>query len=141
MNKLPENTTFGYIEEADGGWRTNIFNLPIIGASDGGAFTTAADLAKLWDAFWNHEILSQEMVETYIKPYTKAESEGPNKYYGHGIWIHDGDDRDYDEYIIGCDAGVSMKSGFMRDKALHMTVLSNTTDGAWPVLRDIYKVI
>ena len=50
FDQLPEQTAFGYIEEA-GGWRTNIYNLPIIGASDGGAYTTADDLATLWKAF------------------------------------------------------------------------------------------
>ena len=39
MNRLPERTALGYIEEAEG-WRTNIYNLPIVGASDGGAYTT-----------------------------------------------------------------------------------------------------
>src|SRR5262245_25050519 len=46
-NKLPEKTAFGYVEEADG-WRTNIFNLPIVGASDGGAYTTVHDIDLLW---------------------------------------------------------------------------------------------
>ena len=51
FNQLPEKTAFGYIEEADG-WRTNIYSLPIVGASDGGAYTTVDDLATLWKAFW-----------------------------------------------------------------------------------------
>ena len=77
MNKLPEKTAFGYIEEGDGEWRTNIYNLPIIGASDGGAFTTAHDLAKLWDAFWGYEILSQEMVETVHPTLRKGQKRRP----------------------------------------------------------------
>lgn len=141
MNKLPENTAFGYIEEDDEEWRTNIYNLPIIGASDGGAYTTAHDLARLWDAFWGYEILSQEMVEIYTRPYSKAESEGPHEYYGHGIWIHDGDAWGHETYITGCDAGVSMKSGVIRATDTLVTVLSNTTEGAWPVLADVYKAI
>lgn len=141
MNKLPEKTAFGYVEEEDGEWRTNIYNLPIIGASDGGMFTTAHDLARLWDAFWGYEILSQDMVELYTQPYAKAESEGPYEHYGHGIWIHDGDDRGYEAYIVGCDAGVSMKSGIVRATNTLVTVLSNTTEGAWPVLGDVYEAI
>jgi CubicO group peptidase (beta-lactamase class C family) len=140
MNQLPEKTAWGYIEE-DEGWRTNIYNLPIIGASDGGAFTTAPDLATLWDAFWGYKILSKEMVETYIKPYVKAETEGEHKYYGHGIWIYNEDGQNYEEYIIGCDAGVSFKSGVIRSKDLQITVISNTTDGAWPILKDVGKIV
>ncbi len=56
MNKLPEKTALGYIEEPDG-WRTNIYNLPVVGASDGGAFTTVQDLATLWQAFWSYAIV------------------------------------------------------------------------------------
>jgi len=141
MNKLPENTAFGYVEEEGEEWRTNIYNLPIIGASDGGAFTTVHDLARLWDAFWGYEILSQAMVEIYTHPYSKVESEGPHKHYGHGIWIHESEDRGRETYITGCDAGVSMKSGLMHATDTLVTVLSNTTEGAWPVLADIYTAI
>jgi CubicO group peptidase (beta-lactamase class C family) len=61
MNQLPEKTALGYIE-GENGWRTNIYNLPIVGASDGGLFTTAQDMAKLWTAFWNYEILPKDLV-------------------------------------------------------------------------------
>ena len=141
LNKLPEDTAFGYIEEGDGEWRTNIYNLPIIGASDGGAFTTAHDLARLWDAFWGYKILSPEMVELYTQPYSKAESEGPHEHYGHGIWIHESETRGRETYITGCDAGVSMKSGVIHATDTLVTVLSNTTEGAWPVLEDIYNAL
>ncbi len=141
MNKLPENTAFGYVEEGEREWRTNVYNLPIIGASDGGAYTTTHDLARLWDAFWGYRLLSQELVEVYTQPYAKVESEGPHEHYGHGIWIHDGDDRGREPYIIGCDAGVSMRSGVIRATDTLVTVLSNTTEGAWPVLADVYKAL
>jgi CubicO group peptidase (beta-lactamase class C family) len=141
MNKLPENTAFGYIEEDDSEWRTNIYNLPIIGASDGGAYTTVDDLARLWNAFWGGEILSQKIVELYTQPYSKAESEGPHEHYGHGIWIHESETRGRETYITGCDAGVSMKSGLIHDTNTLVTVLSNTTEGAWSVLADVYEAL
>jgi CubicO group peptidase (beta-lactamase class C family) len=136
LNKLPEKTALGYVEEEEG-WRTNIFNLPIVGASDGGAFTTVHDLATLWTAFWGYEILPKELVEIYAQPYVKAETEGEHTYYGHGLWICEPEGRNREEYITGCDAGVSFKSSVNRDKELQVSVISNTTDGAWPVLRDI----
>jgi CubicO group peptidase (beta-lactamase class C family) len=137
MNKLPENTAFGYIEEVNREWRTNIYNLPIIGASDGGAFTTVNDLARLWDAFWGYEILSQEMVQLYVK----VENTAPGECYGHGVWIRDSNDRGREIYITGCDAGVSMKSGIIHATDTLVTVLSNTTDGAWAVLGDVYEAV
>ena len=136
MNKLPEKTALGYVEE-EGGWRTNVFNLPIVGASDGGAFTTVQDIATLWKAFWGYEILPKELVDIYIQPYVKAETEGEHKYCGHGLWIFEDESQNREEYITGCDAGVSFISSVDRDNDVQVTVVSNTTDGAWPVLRDI----
>lgn len=91
FNQLPEQTALGYIEDA-GSWRTNIYNLPIVGASDGGAYTTAADLATLWKAFWGNQIVPQDLVERYATPYVRAETEGESLYYGHGLWIDMGSD-------------------------------------------------
>ena len=140
MNRLPEGTAFGYVEE-ENGWRTNIYNLPIIGASDGGAYTTIHDIASLWDAFWGNRILSKEMVEIYTAPYVETTSESASKFYGHGIWIRKGADRDTEKYIVGEDAGVSFYSGVSRAKNLLITVMSNTTSGAWPILRAIDEIL
>ena len=140
FNQLPERTALGYIEEA-GGWRTNIYNLPIVGASDGGAFTTVHDLATLWQAFWEGGILPQELVEIYAAPYVKAETEGEHTYYGHGLWLSEVAGRKRQVYITGCDAGVSFRSSVNRDDDLLITVISNTTHGAWPVLRDIHMAL
>ena len=136
LDQLPEKTALGYIEE-EAGWRTNIYNLPIVGASDGGAFTTVYDLATLWKAFWGCEILPKELVDIYATPYVKAEMEGENTYYGHGLWLSEEAGQKWEVYITGCDAGVSFKSSVCRDDDLQITVISNTTHGAWPVLRDI----
>jgi CubicO group peptidase (beta-lactamase class C family) len=140
MNKLPARTAFGYVEEEDG-WRTNIYDLPIIGASDGGAFTTVEDMTKLWDAFWAGEILSPEMVAIYAEPYAQAGAEGEHITYGHGLWIYADETRGVREtYIEGCDAGVSFRSGRSREQELEVTVISNTTGGAWPVLGAIDEI-
>ena len=139
MDRLPEGTAFGYVEDEDG-WRTNIYNLPIIGASDGGAYTTVHDLARLWDAFWGYEILSKEMVGIFTAPHSEVIGEGSNKFYGHGIWIRKGEGLDTEEYIEGADAGVSFYSGVFRTKNLLITVMSNTSNGAWPIIRVIKQL-
>jgi CubicO group peptidase (beta-lactamase class C family) len=136
FNQLPDRTALGYIEEA-GGWRTNIYTLPIVGASDGGAYTTVSDLATLWKAFWGCEVLPQEMVEVYAAPFVKAETEGEHTHHGHGLWLSGPPGREQEVYIKGCDAGVSFRSGVNRHDDLQITVISNTTHGAWPVLKDI----
>ena len=140
FNQLPEKTALGYIEE-EGRWRTNIYNLPIVGASDGGAFTTIDDLENLWKAFWENKILPRELVELYVTPYVKAGGEGKHTYFGQGLWINQEAEGLSEVYMTGCDAGVSFWSGVRRDADLHVTVISNTTDGAWPVLRDIKDLL
>lgn len=135
FNRLPENTACGYIED-DQGWRTNIYNLPIIGASDGGAYTTAHDLTLMWDAFWAGDILSSDLVHDFSQPFVVAETEGDNRYYGHGMWIYQSE-KVLENYITGCDAGVSFESGVIRKENHQITVLSNTTGGAWDILRAI----
>ncbi len=140
FDRLPERTALGYIEEA-GGWRTNIYTLPIVGASDGGAYTTARDLALLWKAFWAGEILPQDMVEVYTAPFVKAEAEGEHTYHGHGLWLSKAPGREREVYITGCDAGVSFRSSVDRTDDLQITVISNTTHGAWPVLKDVHAAL
>jgi CubicO group peptidase (beta-lactamase class C family) len=140
FNQLPEQTALGYIEEA-GGWRTNIYNLPIVGASDGGAYTTADDLVTLWNAFWKGEIIPQELVEIYAAPFVKAETEGKDTYYGHGLWVDMEEAGQPEVHIIGGDAGVSFLSSVKRSSDLQFTVISNTSNGAWPVLRVIENTL
>jgi CubicO group peptidase (beta-lactamase class C family) len=136
FNQLPEQTALGYIEDAQG-WRTNIYNLPIIGASDGGAYSTVNDIARLWQAFWAAEIIPHDLVELYTTPAIQAESEGDGSYYGHGLWINMAADRKPVIAMIGGDAGVSFLSRIRRDTGLQVTVISNRTGGAWPLARDI----
>ncbi len=140
LNRLPANTAMGYVED-DNGWRTNIYNLPIIGGGDGGAFTTIGDLYTFWDALFEYKIISKELTSLYLRPYIKAESEGENIYYGHGIWISKKEDKPIVEYIVGCDAGVSFKSAVIRENDIIYTVISNTTDGAWPITREIQNLM
>jgi CubicO group peptidase (beta-lactamase class C family) len=139
LDQLPEETALGYVEFG-GTWRTNVYSLPVVGASDGGMFTTVHDLTLLWRAFWRHEILSRDLVEIYSNPYVKDETSKPNAYYGHGLWIREEPGR-RDVYMTGCDAGVSFKSTVDRERDLQITIISNTTHGAWPMFREIDRAL
>ena len=136
MNRLPEKTALGYVEDATG-WHTNIYNLPIVGASDGGAFTALRDVETLWKAFWGYEILPKALVDSYTQPFVKLNEGREDTYYGHGIGMRAGANGNREEYISGCDAGASFRSIVNRANGLEITVLSNTTHGAWPILRAI----
>lgn len=59
--KAPASTqASGYIDFPDGTWKTNIYSLPAKGGSDGGAFVTADDMVKFWEALMNHQLLSSD---------------------------------------------------------------------------------
>jgi CubicO group peptidase (beta-lactamase class C family) len=111
---LPARTATGYL--ADG--RTNVLHLPVRGSGDGGIYTTAADVAALWESFVGGRIVPARWVEEMLRPRSER--------YGLGFWIHPSGA----PMLEGSDAGVSFRS-------VHgmYTVLSNTSDGAWPVCR------
>ena len=134
MNRLPERTAFGYIDEEEG-WRTNIFTLPIIGSSDAGAFTTVKDMDKLWTAFFEEKILSKRLTNLFLE---KAVKDKDNRFYGHGIWIYHEEGVDPVHYLMGWDAGVSFKSTCPSKNSV-ITVISNTSAGAWAINREIMK--
>jgi CubicO group peptidase (beta-lactamase class C family) len=140
LNRLPEKTALGYLDDA-AGWRTNIYNLPIVGGSDGGVFTTVQDVSILWKAFFDYQIISKELVDIYTKPSVKVESEGENIYYGHGVWIRQNDDQNREVYILGGDAGVSFRSCVNQAANIQSTIVSNTTSGVWKVLKEIDGVL
>ncbi|QOR33632.1 beta-lactamase family protein [Clostridium sp. 'deep sea'] len=136
LNCLPKNTAYGYVD-TDTGWYTNIYNLPIVGAGDGGAFTCVNDLTKLWQALFNNEILSPKLTAEYCKKHAK---DTENRYYGYGMWLYNYPSCQL-EYIMGCDAGVSFQSGVIRERDLEFSVISNTTNGAWSVVKAIKNAL
>ena len=134
MDRLPGRTAFGYIDGEDG-WRTNIFNLPIVGSPDAGAFTTVRDMDKLWRAFFEGKVLSKQLTQLFLE---KAVEDKDNRFYGHGIWIDHKAGKAPIHYLIGWDAGVSFKSTYpLKDSVI--TVISNTSAGAWVIDRAIMK--
>ena len=126
-DELPDRTALGYLQ-IDGVWRTNVFHLPVRGSGDGGIYTTVADVRALWSALFAGEIVSPDWVREMVRP----QSDAGTKRYGLGFWL----DASTDAVILeGMDAGVSFRSVHdPRSKSTH-TVVSNTTDGAWPIAR------
>ena len=128
-DELPADTALGYLEDG----RTNIFHLPVIGAGDGGAYTTLDDLDRFWDALLAGSIVSPAAVEQMTSPVSTYEDDVG---YGLGFWVStDGDH----VWLEGMDAGVSLVSGFRRSNGLRYSVLSNTSSGVWPIARQIHR--
>jgi len=135
INQLSEGTASGYMGNEDGSWRTNIFNLPIIGASDGGAYTTAVDMRKLWKGFTTHQLFSPELTGAFQQIRAKVYKDEVG--YGYGLYIW----RKYDPpayFIVGSDAGVGFDSRHWSENDLTISILSNQTDGEGELRNAIY---
>ena len=126
---LPDRTALGYVT-IDGEDRTNVFHLPVRGTGDGGMFTTAADVVAFWRAFSGGRIVPAGWVAEMVRPRSVAAESSMR--YGLGFWLHESTDV---VMLEGCDAGVSFRTVHDPGSGLTHTVLSNTTDGAWPVTR------
>lgn len=137
MDNLPERTALGYVfDEVRGSYKTNIYSLPIVGGADGGAFTTAEDMIKFWDALLNYRLLSEEITKIMLTPHVREE-ENSNEFYGYGIWIiKDGDE--IEKYVLmGSDPGVSFRTYADARKDIKAVALCNKDEGSFAIMKAI----
>jgi CubicO group peptidase (beta-lactamase class C family) len=125
-DELPGRTALGYL--AADGLRTNVLHLPVRGSGDGGIYTTAADVRALWTALFAGRIVSRDWVAEMIRP--RSEAPENSKRYGLGFWLHESTET---VILEGYDAGVSFRSLHDPRTGTTCTVISNWTDGAWPI--------
>jgi CubicO group peptidase (beta-lactamase class C family) len=127
-DELPGGVALGYLGTE--GLRTNVLHLPVRGSGDGGLYSTAADLHALWTAFFGGRIVGTGWVREMVRPRSDVPSESMR--YGLGFWLHPTGEA---TILEGYDAGVSCRSLHDPVTDTTSTVLSNTTDGAWPIAR------
>jgi CubicO group peptidase (beta-lactamase class C family) len=135
FDALPSNTAQGYIDYPNGSWKTNIYSLPVKSGADGGAFVTAPDMIKLWDALINKVLLSDEYTERLLKPHVQAEDE--NNYYGYGVWIEKAGFEILKYHVMGYDPGVSFHSAFYPETSVKAVICSNKSEGAYDIMQGI----
>lgn len=128
-DELPARTATGYLA-VDGAWRSNILHLPVRGCGDGGLFTTVGDMSKFWQALFAGRIVSPDWVAEMVRPRSDPPDEGAR--YGLGFWLDQSSDR---VMLVGEDTGASFYSSHLPETALTYTVISNTADGAWPIVK------
>ncbi len=128
-DELPGRAALGYLM-IDGVWRTNVFHLPVRGNGDGGIYSTVADISSLWRAFFAGEIVSADWVSEMVR--ARSDVPSGSRRYGLGFWLRASNDT---VMLVGSDAGVSFRT--VHDPRSHVThtVISNTSDGAWPIAR------
>jgi CubicO group peptidase (beta-lactamase class C family) len=128
-DELPGRAALGYLT-IDGITRTNVFHLPVRGSGDGGIYSTVADVSSFWRAFFAGQILSADWVAEMVRP--RSEVPRGSRRYGLGFWL----DASSDVVMLeGSDAGVSFRSVHDPGRQITHTVISNTSDGAWPITR------
>ncbi|KRE56956.1 serine hydrolase [Phycicoccus sp. Soil748] len=134
LNDLPADAALGYVFNE--GNLANTLHLPVLGNGDGGAFTTAEDVHQFWLAMLDGRIVTREGVEEMTRPRNDVPQE--NKRYGMGFWIH----RTHPALILeGFDAGVSFRSTHLVEARTTVTVLGNSSHGAWPVVAELARAI
>ena len=126
-DELPGGTALGYLS-ADGP-RTNVFHLPVLGSGDGGIYSTAADFSAFWDALFAGRIVSPERVAEMVRP--RSDWPAESRRYGLGFHLRTTGDG---VWLEGHDAGVSFASLHQPSTSITYTVISNWSEGAWPVV-------
>ncbi len=125
-DELPGQAALGYLFAT--GLRTNVLHLPVLGTGDGGIYSTAADFTAFWDALFAGRIVSPELVGEMVRPRSDWPEE--RKRYGLGFHLHASSDA---VMLEGYDAGVSFASLHQPSSSTTHTVISNWSDGAWPI--------
>jgi CubicO group peptidase (beta-lactamase class C family) len=128
---LPGRAALGYLFAGDD-LRTNVLHLPVRGVGDGGAYSTVADFAAFWSAVFGGRVVAPDSVARMVRPLSRDPDPQAPYGYGLGFWLEPAGDG---VLLEGYDAGVSFRSLHRPSARLTWTVVSNWTDGAWPVAR------
>ncbi len=126
-DELPGRAALGYLSVD--GLRTNVLHLPVLGTGDGGLYSTAADLSAFWQSLFAGRIVSPKAVASMVRPHSDWPQE--SRRYGLGFHLHATGDS---VWLEGYDAGVSFTSLHQPSSSITYTVISNWSDGGWPII-------
>lgn len=128
-DELPGDAAIGYLHTD--GLRSNLLHLPVRGSGDGGISTTVADVRRLWIARDEGRIVRPETVALMSRVHSDDTHTSSGMRYGLGCWLPSAGGVELEGY----DAGASFRSTHHPDTNTTLTVLSNTSEGAWPIAR------
>jgi len=126
-DELPGRAALGYLSVA--GLRTNMFHLPVVGNGDGGIYSTAADFNSFWDALFagrnrlrgtgGRDGATAQRLAGGVQALRPRVPPPPNRRRS---------------LVEGYDAGVSFSSLHQPSSSITYTVISNWSEGAWPII-------
>lgn len=131
-DELPADAALGYLHAE--GDRTNVLHLPVRGNGDGGIYTTADDLHAFWRAMTAGRIIGEDTLAQMTRPRFNAGYQ--RMHYGLGVYL-----RGTRLVMEGYDAGVSFRSTHDPATATTVSVLGNSSEGAWPVVSALDDIV
>ena len=137
MTDLPPRTAYGYLRDG----RTNIYEVPIRGMPDGGAFVTAPDMAAFWDALMGSQLLGAEMTAAFLQPRVEVGSGDDGAHYGYGLWMDVAEGAVTRYTCAGADPGVAFVSSHFPSEQIELTVLGNSEADAWPLFAALKRLL
>jgi CubicO group peptidase (beta-lactamase class C family) len=132
-DELPGDVAIGYLHGQ--GLRTNVLHLPVRGSGDGGVSSTLADIHALWAAAFAGLVVRPERLTEMLRPRSFTSSGSAR--YGLGFWLDPA--RDEVAALEGADVGVSFRSVHDRTRSTTYSVVSNSSEGAWPLARLLHE--
>ncbi len=141
LDQLPGGTAQGYIPAEDGEWRSNIYSIPIVGGPDGGAYTTAQDLGRFWDALMGGRLLSEGTLARVLTPHWRTTGDDDKTFYGYVLWIDQEKGVPLAYHMLGGDPGVVFFSGLYPASQIQFTLMGNTEAAASSMLRCMSRVL
>ncbi len=127
---LPADAALGYLD--DDGNRTSVLHLPVRGNGDGGAYTTVGDLTLFWKALFEGRIVSAETVAEMARP--RADWPEDEQRSGMGLFLLETIDA---VLIEGYDAGASFRSTHDPVTKRTISILGNSSEGAWKLIYEL----
>lgn len=134
LNDFPEHTALGYLSHEDS--TTNFDLLPYQAGGDGGAIMNLCDMKKLWESFFNFQIISPGLVDQFMHPQVVVDEKTDN-YYGLGLWLKKEKDGIF-PILYGGDPGISFTTSYHPILKKFKFAVSNTSEGVWDIF-DEYK--
>ena len=123
FDDLPKNCALAY--RNSGSNRTNIYNLPIRGASDGGMYSNAGNLRKFWHALFRGTIIPEHLLNEMLLPSVHFSDVSG---YSRGLYWSK-HPTGYTRFIVGEDMGVGFDSRYLPEKNIVVSILSNESGG------------
>jgi CubicO group peptidase (beta-lactamase class C family) len=138
-DEVHPDVALGYLRPREPGepWRTNVFSVPIVGGSDGGAFATAADLDRFLSRYAAGELVKPPLLEEALHPYSRIDED---RHMGLGVYLR-GEGPTRSITSEGGDPGAEALMAHYPELGVNTIVLSNVNGSAWQVEQILRKAV